>query len=102
MLATVVASGPGAASSPECQETPPTDFAEMASRRLAENCPYAFYYRNVSMHFANGVLTLRGRLPSFYLKQVLHSFLMKIDGVERLDDQVDIISSTGLSSVRGK
>ena len=52
------------------------------------------------MQFSNGVLTLEGRVPSFYLKQVLYSFLMRIDGVERLDDQVDVLSSTGLSSVR--
>jgi hypothetical protein len=102
MPGSVVASGRGAAGSPESEETLSADFAEMASRQLAENCPYAFYYRDVSIHFSKGVLTVTGRLPSFYLKHVLHSYLMRLDGVERLNDQVDIVSSWGLSSVRDK
>ena len=75
-------------------------FGELASRRLAENCPYAYYFRDVTIHFSSGILTLKGRVASFYLKQVLNSFLMRLGGVERLDDQVDVVSSTGLSSVR--
>jgi hypothetical protein len=46
----------------------------------------------------NGVLLLRGRVPTFYLKQMLQSWLKDLDGVSRIDNQVDVVSATGLSS----
>jgi hypothetical protein len=47
-----------------------------------------------------GVLTVRGRVPSFYLKQVLQTILKRVDGVRMVDNQVDVICCDGLSSVR--
>jgi len=41
---------------------------------------------------------LRGRVPSFYLKQILQTWLRRLDGVEQIDNQVDVVSATGLSS----
>ena len=46
------------------------------------------------------VLTIRGCVPSFYLKQVLQSLLKDLAGVRWIDNQVDVVSSNGLSSVR--
>jgi hypothetical protein len=46
------------------------------------------------------VLIVRGRVPSFYLKQVLENVLKQIDGVRRVDNQVDVVCCDGLSSVR--
>ena len=46
------------------------------------------------------VLTVRGRVPSFYLKQVLENVLKQIDGVRHVDNQVDVVCCDGLSSVR--
>ena len=40
--------------------------------------------------------------PSFYLKQVLQTLLRNLDGVKQIDNQVDVVTSTGLSSVRAK
>lgn len=48
------------------------------------------------------VLTIQGRVPSFYLKQVLQSLLQNVGGVRRIDNQVDVVASNGLSSVRGQ
>lgn len=73
---------------------------ELARRRLAESCPYAFCFNQVTLSHADGILTLQGRLPSFYLKQVLQTLLRNVDGVTRIDNRVDVISATGLSSVR--
>lgn len=47
------------------------------------------------------VLIVRGTVPSFYLKQVLQTVLKDLDGVRRIDNQVDVICCDGLSSVRG-
>ena len=73
---------------------------ESARQRLAENSPYAFYFRDIDLHFADGILTLRGRVPTFYLKQVLQTHVMDLEGVAHIRNQVDVVNSSGLSSVR--
>lgn len=47
-----------------------------------------------------GVLTVRGRVPSFYLREVLERALKRVDGVLSVDNQVDVVCCDGLSSVR--
>lgn len=74
----------------------------LARRRIAEKCTYAFCFNQVTFSYSQGVLTLEGRLPSFYLKQVLQTLLRDLDGVKRINNRVDVVSSTGLSSVRPK
>lgn len=74
----------------------------LARRQLAEKCTYAFCFNQVTFSFSQGILTLEGRLPSFYLKQVLQTALRDLDGVTRIDNRVDVASPTGLSSVRPK
>ena len=74
----------------------------LARRRLAEKCTYAFCFNQVTFSYSQGILTLEGRLPSFYLKQVLQTLLRDLDGVTRIDNRVDVVSATGLSSVRPK
>lgn len=75
---------------------------ELAYRRLREKCPYSFFFKKITCHYEDGVLTLRGQLPTFYLKQVLQTWLRDLESVEHIDNQVDVISASGLSSVRPK
>jgi hypothetical protein len=75
---------------------------ELACRRLSVESPYLFYFMKITCHYENGVLTLRGQLPTFYLKQVLQTRLCGLDEVECIDNQVDVVSASGLSSVRPK
>ncbi len=72
---------------------------ELAYRQLSQECPYGSYFKNITCKYADGVLTLRGKLPTFYLKQVLQSWLRDVEGVEQINNQVDVVSATGLSSV---
>ena len=76
------------------------EIEDIARRRLATECPYSFYFRQISIDFVEGRLVLRGRVPSFYLKQILQTLLTELDGVGRIDNRVDVVSTTGLSSVR--
>jgi hypothetical protein len=69
-------------------------------RSLAQDSSYAYCFRFIRFSSRNGVLTVSGCLPSFYLKQVLISHLQKVEGLTRIDDRVDVISSNGLSSER--
>jgi hypothetical protein len=43
-------------------------------------------------------LIVNGKLPSFYLKQVLQTILRDVSGVRRIDNRVNVTSSNGLSS----
>jgi hypothetical protein len=63
-------------------------------------CPYAFVFCKVRFLFENGRLTLRGCVPSFYLKQILQERLRGIEHVKQIENEVDVVSSTGVSSVR--
>jgi len=47
------------------------------------------------------VLSVRGQVPSVYLKQVLQGVLRNAAGNRRIDDRVDVVCSDGLSSVCG-
>lgn len=75
-----------------------TRVAHQARQRLG-NTSYHFL-RFVDCCFQNGVLTLSGRVPSFYLKQMAQTVLANIEGVDRIDNRVDVVSPRGLSSVR--
>ena len=76
------------------------EVTELVRVRLAENCHFAMHWREISCSYEKGVLILRGRVPSFYLKQVLQTTLKGIPGVNRIDNRVDVVSAEGLSSVR--
>lgn len=67
---------------------------------LSRSCHFTRHWREIRCDFDAGVLTLRGNVPSFYLKQVLQSILKDIPGVARIDNRVDVVSAAGLSSVR--
>lgn len=67
---------------------------------LSRSCHFTRHWREIACEYREGVLTLRGSVPSFYLKQVLQSILKDIPGVERIDNRVDVVSAAGLSSVR--
>jgi osmotically-inducible protein OsmY len=48
------------------------------------------YLRCIQCAYDEGVLTLRGRVPSFYLKQSLQTVVSKIDGVRQIVNLVDV------------
>jgi osmotically-inducible protein OsmY len=76
--------------------------AQAIRRRIAENRMYAFYFKDVTCECHAGVVTVRGRVPTDGLKKVLWSFIEILDGVDEIDDQLDVINSRGLSHVRPK
>ncbi len=71
---------------------------ESARQRLEDKCPYAYYFRDVTFNFRQGVLTLSGSVCSFYMKQILQTFLADLESVQQINNQVDVVSSSGLSS----
>jgi hypothetical protein len=68
---------------------------DAARERLAET-HYARLFQQITVHYSDGVLTLRGRLPSFYLKQVLQTLLLDLEGVTRIDNGVEVANAAPL------
>lgn len=76
----------------------PARVEQAARQRIIDACPYRYYFRNVAFEFDEGVLAIYGRVPSFYLKQVLQTVLAGLPDIERIDNQVEVVNSAGLSS----
>jgi osmotically-inducible protein OsmY len=48
--------------------------------------------KNISCAFQDGVVTLRGCLPSYYLKQMAQTAVARVPGVDRIVNQIDVVS----------
>jgi osmotically-inducible protein OsmY len=77
------------ANSPRLAPTP--GIAEGAEIRLRSN-PY-LALKNVSCEYREGVLTLRGSLPSYYLKQMAQTAVARLDGVQRIVNEIEVNSA---------
>ena len=53
---------------------------------------------DVAVHHEGAAIVLEGRVPSFYLKQVLQTAVRGIDGVGEVVDHVHVVNPGGLSS----
>jgi osmotically-inducible protein OsmY len=82
MPAAALASGPG------------TNILQLIERRLRDSSYY--YLRTITAAYESGVVTLRGRVPTFYLKQTVQAIVEKTDGVERVVNLVDVVNPAGV------
>jgi hypothetical protein len=58
--------------------------------------------RLIEFQYQGDVLVVRGKLPTFYLKQILQSVLRDLDGVRRIDNQVTVDWNDGvIGPIRG-
>jgi osmotically-inducible protein OsmY len=48
--------------------------------------------------FRDGILTVRGRVPTFYLKALLERIVKRVDGIGHVRNQIDVVCNHGLSS----
>jgi osmotically-inducible protein OsmY len=62
--------------------------AEVATR-MGESEELA--HHPVSCEFSQGVLTLRGRVATHWLKQFARSLVERIDGVRAVDNQLEVV-----------
>lgn len=74
--------------SPECRITQPR--IESNAHDLLRNTPYHSLGK-VDCRFCNGVLTLRGHVETYFLKQVAQERLLKnLDPSIRIANQLDV------------
>jgi osmotically-inducible protein OsmY len=62
--------------------------AASVSERLS-NSPY-FRLRTVWCDYHEGVLCLRGRVPTYYLKQVAQTIACQVEGVEECMNRIEV------------
>ncbi len=65
------------------------EVAVQAERRLQRSSYQAL--RQIDCGYHEGVLTLRGRVPSYYLKQLALALVCEVAGVQRIDDRIEVI-----------
>jgi osmotically-inducible protein OsmY len=63
--------------------------ADVAERRLRSH-PY-LALKNISCYLFDGVLVLRGCLPTYYLKQLAQAAVASLKGVQRIDNQIQVV-----------
>jgi osmotically-inducible protein OsmY len=74
---------------------PPRPVSSQRVVEGAERCLRCNSYlalKNVSCEFNEGILTLRGCLPTYYLKQIAQTAVARLDGVNRVNNQIEVIA----------
>jgi hypothetical protein len=66
------------------------EIAERAQAKLRDSS--YFELRDVCCDFSSGVLTLRGRVPSYHLKQLAQVNVAKLPGVVEVDNCVEVVA----------
>src|SRR5262245_46300049 len=69
--------------------TPHPGLTELAEGCLRRN-PY-LALKHVACDCRGGVLALRGCLPSHYLKQVAQEVVARLEGVQAIDNQIQVV-----------
>jgi osmotically-inducible protein OsmY len=77
------------------QPATPTQIPQPGLKELAEGFlrrnPY-LALKNVSCDWLDGVLVLRGCLPTYYLKQVAQEVVARLEGVKVIDNQIQVVT----------
>jgi osmotically-inducible protein OsmY len=76
--------------------TPQAGLQELAAGCLVRS-PYRALKR-VACYYHGGVLTLRGRLPTYYLKQRAQEAVAGIPGVERVANEIEVAAPSRWAS----
>lgn len=68
-----------------------TQITENARRLLEERMMSA---RQITLEYREGVVFLRGQLPSFYQKQLAQETIRNLDGVEQIVNRIEVPRAT--------
>lgn len=77
--------------------------ASQADARVAERIEQALRatgyqsLRDVEIFVADGLVVLRGKLPSYYMKQVTQAAVRAVRGVRGVRDELDVVSVRSVS-----
>jgi hypothetical protein len=77
-----------------------TSLSDVARNYLDAHPHFRGRLNDVAIVHEGMTLVLRGRLPSFYLKQLVQEAVRHVPGVQRVRNMIDVVSADGISSVR--
>jgi hypothetical protein len=76
------------------------DLSLLARRHLEHHPHFRGRISDVSIEHRGRTLVLKGRLPTFYLKQLVQEAVRHVPGVQQIRNLIDVVSAEGVSSVR--
>jgi len=62
-----------------------------AAARIASQPHLNRYCHQVHFYFDKGCLIIAGSVPTFYLKQVIQETVRKLEGVDRVDNRLEVV-----------
>ena len=77
-----------------------SDLSETARQYLETHPHFRGRISGVSIAHQGNDLFLTGRLPTFYLKQIVQEAVRHVPGVHYIYNQIDVVSADGMSSTR--
>ena len=72
------------------QTVDPNEAATSAAVAKIRNAPYQAL-RRIDCHFYNGVMTLRGRVPSYYMKQYAQEMVGELASVQHVNNELEVV-----------
>ena len=77
-----------------------TDLSTLARQHLEDHPHFRGRLSGLRIEHRGRTLFLSGRLPTFYLKQLVQEAVRHLPGVQRVRNEIDVVSPYGVSSVR--
>jgi hypothetical protein len=77
-----------------------TDLTTLARQHLERHPHFRGRLNGLRIEQRARTLILSGRLPTFYLKQLLQETVRHLPGVQHIRNEIDVVSPYGISSVR--
>ena len=85
---------------PSAQSCERFDLSALARQHLERHPHFRGRVSDVVIEHRGRTLYLTGRLPTFYLKQLVQEAVRHVPGVQQVRNMIDVISADGISSVR--
>ncbi len=74
-------------------DVPVSPIAALIREQLEQNPHFRGRTRLLEIESIGGSVVISGRLPTYYLKQLLQEAIKRIPDVERIDNQVEVLHS---------
>jgi hypothetical protein len=85
---------------PSAQSCERYDISSLARQHLEHHPHFRGRVNDVFIEQRGRTLFLTGRLPTFYLKQLVQEAVRHVPGVHHIRNLIDVVSVEGVSSVR--
>ena len=85
---------------PSAQSCERYDLSTLARQHLEHHPHFRGRVSDVFIEHRGRTIVLTGRLPTFYLKQLVQEAVRHVPGVQYVRNLIDVVSADGISSVR--